>query len=83
VWSFDGGEQSGFGFWVSLVFGCGVLMEQTDGFWVFGFLFQFAPLPSDLLSSLSLFLFPLLLLLLLCVCDAFWRRSGGRGREGF
>jgi hypothetical protein len=37
VWSFDGGKQSGFGFWVSLVFGCGVLMEQNRwflGFWV-------------------------------------------------
>jgi hypothetical protein len=49
---------------------------------VFGFLFQFAPLSSDLLPSLLIVVVSVVGVCV-CVCDAFWRRIGGRGREGF
>ncbi len=87
IWSFFGSVELwwrktvGVWFWVSLVFGCGVLMEQNGWFFdFFGFLFQFAPLSSDLLPSLLLFL---LLLLLLCVCVIYileeeWGKGKGR-----
>ncbi len=78
VWSFDGGKQSGFGFLGEF----GFWVWSFDGakqmvFLVFGFLFQFAPLSSDLLPSLLLFL--LCVCVCVCVCVYVVHFGGGLG----